>query len=177
MLKFLVPTYRASSLFSIDPAFFLLKGVKIILSDLDNTLDGAKTPRPSQRAIDYVKNLSEKGITLVIVSNNTSKRVQDYSAALGVRHFSGLMKPLPFKLKKLKKTLNCQDSELMVVGDQILTDVIAASLSHLQSILLDPLITYDPPWTKFNRFFERPLRAKIKRANLAPDWREVNEQG
>ena len=56
-MKKFVPTYYASSIFDIDISFFVKKGYKCILTDLDNTLDVYNILIPSDRVFLLKKKL------------------------------------------------------------------------------------------------------------------------
>ena len=44
---------------------------------------------------------------------------------------------------------------------------------RIRAILTEPLDPHEPPWTKFNRIFDKPKRKKIFARHLAPDWKEI----
>ncbi len=173
MNKRYVPFALAENIFSISPDFFVRIGVKYLLCDLDNTLDSYKTPDPSSRTIAYVKSLKERGIKFYIASNNTSKRVRRYAKELGVEALSGLLKPFSFKLKKLIKKEGFPISETLMVGDQIMTDVISGNGAGIRVILTKPVSEVDPPYTSFNRMFEKRKRREIVEKGLAKPWEEI----
>ena len=53
--------------------------IKIILSDLDNTLDSYKILIPSSRVVELKNKLNENNIELVLISNNKEKRIVQIS--------------------------------------------------------------------------------------------------
>ena len=75
MSKIYVPYVHATSVYDIDVNFFKKENIKTILVDLDNTLDSYKTKTPSPRAFELKEKLEKEGIEMIIVSNNTGKRV------------------------------------------------------------------------------------------------------
>jgi HAD superfamily phosphatase (TIGR01668 family) len=159
------PTYRANSIFEIPVSFYAEHGIKVILSDLDNTLDDYRIQTPSPRTLELVKKLKEAGIDFYIASNNTSKRVTLYGKSLGIRVFSGLMKPFSGPLKKLIKEEGFKKEEVVLIGDQVLTDVKAGNKAGIMTILTEPISEGDIIWTRFNRVFEKKKRKKILSEN------------
>ena len=159
------PTYRANSIFEIPVSFYLEHGIKVVLSDLDNTLDDFRVQTPSPRTRELIKNLKEAGIDFYIASNNTSKRVSLYGKDLGIRVFSGLMKPFSGPLKKLIKKEGFKNEEVVLIGDQVLTDVKAGNKAGIMTILTEPISKGDIIWTRFNRVFEKKKRKKILSEN------------
>lgn len=175
MNKNLIPFAHAISVYEIDVSFFKKMGVKTILIDLDNTLDSHKVNLPSERAKDFVKMLEENKIDLIIVSNNFSKRVKAYADALGIYMTSMNLKPFPFKINKLLKEKGLKKEETLLIGDQLLTDILAGNRAGLKTILVDPLTSDVQSLTKIRRLFERPKQKKLRDRKLLRDWRTINE--
>ncbi|MBR6055748.1 MAG: YqeG family HAD IIIA-type phosphatase [Bacilli bacterium] len=159
------PTYRANSIFEIPVSFYAEHGIKVVLSDLDNTLDDYRVKTPSPRTQELVKNLKEAGIDFYIASNNNSKRVSLYGKELGIKVFSGLMKPFSGPLKKLIEKQGFKKEEVVLIGDQVLTDVKAGNKAGIMTILTEPISKGDIIWTRFNRVFEKKKRKKILSEN------------
>ena len=173
MLKRFIPFAHAESIFEIDLSFYKKLGIKYVFADLDNTLDSYKQATPLERAKNLKRELERNGIELIIVSNNTGSRVQKYSKELGVRHFSSLAKPFSFKIKKIMKRANIKPESVVMIGDQIVTDISCANGAKIKSVLTEKLVAEDQPTTRFNRLFDNPLRKKLRKKNLLRDWRQI----
>jgi len=173
MLKRYIPFAHAKNIFDIDISFFKKFGTKYLLCDLDNTLDSYKTKLPSPRVVELKKALNDAGIEIVIVSNNTGKRVETYSNALGVRYISQVAKPFHRRLVKKLHEANINLNASMMIGDQTVTDIASANGAHIKAILTDKLVKEDQPTTKFNRIFDRPIRRHLAKKNLLIDWRKL----
>ena len=65
-----MPNSYVQSIFQIDLDKLVDKGVKGIITDLDNTLVGWDVKEPTERVKAWFKEANEKGITITIVSNN-----------------------------------------------------------------------------------------------------------
>ena len=173
MVKRFIPFAHAQSIFEIDLSFYKKLGVKYVFADLDNTLDSYKQKTPLAKAKELKELLNNNGIELIIVSNNTGERVKKYSSELGVKHWSSLGKPFAFRLCKIMKSLKIKKDEVIMVGDQIITDISCANGAKIKSVLTEKLVPEDQPTTRFNRLFDNPLRKKLKRKNLLKDWRQI----
>ena len=173
MLKRFIPYAHAESIFEIDLSFYEKLGIKYVFADLDNTLDSYKQATPLERAKNLKEELERHGIELIIVSNNTGARVQKYSKELGVRHFSSLAKPFSFRIKKIMKRANIRPESVIMIGDQIVTDISCANGAKVKSVLTEKLVPEDQPTTRFNRLFDNPLRKKLRKKNLLRDWRQI----
>ena len=166
-----IPFAYAHSIYEIDVSFFQKLGVKFILSDLDNTLDPYIVQTPTDSAIELVKNLDAAGIKLIVVSNNSGTRVHRYAELLGVDAECFMKKPFSGPLKKMMKRRGIDPNEAIMIGDQIMTDVIASNGAGVRCILTEPLCDKEPPWTKWNRLFDKPKRKKMAKLGLLKDWR------
>ena len=165
MAKF-VPTWRAENIYKIGIEFYLKNNIKFIFSDLDNTLDPFDVLTPSEDAKNLVKELSNKSIELIILSNNHSDRVRNYAKDLGVKCVHSAHKPFKKRLLKYCKFNEINLSDAIIIGDQTLTDIWCANNCKIKSILVDKLVERDQKTTKFNRFFDIRIRKSLKKKNL-----------
>ncbi len=171
-----IPYAVAKSIYEIDVNFYKEKNVKILLMDLDNTLDSYKLYHPTERAVELIKKIQDAGILPVIVSNNRGKRVRTYANDLHLEYINSAAKPFGFKIKKFIKAKGWNTDEMMFVGDQMITDVAAAKRAGLRVILTDKIVKEDQWTTHINRIFGRRIRKyHAKRGNLI-DWRKLYGQ-
>ncbi len=174
MRKKLIPFAYANSLFEVDPSFFVSCGVKTVFLDLDNTLAPYSVSHPDEKTKEMINHLKEAGIRCFVTSNNRGKRVHIFCEELGVERASMMAKPFSFKLKKLMASEGIKPEEAMLIGDQIQTDVKAGNGAKVRTLLLEPLDPNDePPWTRFNRLFDRPKRKKMAKLGLLKPWKEA----
>ena len=172
MFKKFIPFAHANSIYEIDPEFFKKHGVKTLFIDLDNTLDSYKAFHPKENAFTYIKRLQDHGIRPVVVSNNKGKRVSSYAGGLHIDYVWGAMKPFPFKLKAEMEKRGLKPEDVMLVGDQMMTDVLAAKNAHIRVVLTEKIVKEDQFTTHINRLFDRPIRKyHRKRGNLV-SWEE-----
>ena len=69
--------------------------------------------------------------------------------------FNGLSKkPFSKSYRLILEKYNIKSSEVAVVGDQLLTDILGGNKMNMFSILVDPITKYETIWTKMNRFIE-----------------------
>lgn len=174
MTKRDLPFAKANSIYDIPPEFFRGQGIEVVLSDLDNTLLPYGEKEPSAEALAYKKRLEDAGILLVICSNGLGERVRDFAERLGVEAAGFMRKPCKGPLKRLIEERGWKPESVVLIGDQIQTDVRAANGAGIRAILTDPFPCKEPIWTRFNRIFERPKRRKIAEKSLVPNWEEVS---
>lgn len=167
-----VPFAHAKSLYEIDPEFFKSNGVTTLFVDLDNTLDSYKSHKPSDNAVTLVKKLKDAGLDLIIISNNRYKRVLGYAEALGVEFISSTGKPFPRKINKFVEEKGLNKENIMVVGDQLMTDTLAGNRAKIRVVLTEKIVKEDQPTTHFNRIFDRPIRKHLRKKGLLVDWKD-----
>lgn len=165
------PFAHAKSIYEIDLDFFKKMGVEVLFIDLDNTLDSYKLYHPTDRARKLISDILAKGIRPVIVSNNSGKRVSTYANDLGVEFLNSCAKPFPHKINRFIKDNNLDRSKVMLVGDQMMTDVAAGNNAKIRVILTDKIVKEDQWTTHINRIFGRPIRKYQTKKGRMPDWR------
>ncbi|MDY5669861.1 MAG: YqeG family HAD IIIA-type phosphatase [Bacilli bacterium] len=173
-MKKYIPYAHAKNIYEIDICFFVSLHIKYLLVDLDNTLDSYKTLVPSDRAIHLKNELLKYNIEMIIVSNNTGKRVSTYANKLGVKYVNSIGKPFARGINKLIKQLNVDKNEVMLVGDQLMTDIAAANRAKIKSIYVEKLVKEDQITTRFNRMFERIVKRRLEKNKLFKEWGELN---
>ena len=174
MRKKLIPFAYAKSLFEVEPSFFQKFGIKVLFLDLDNTLAPYSVSYPSEECIAMIGRFKDAGLRCFVTSNNTGERVHRFCEALGVECAAMMAKPFSLKLKRLMARENIAPEQAMLIGDQIQTDVKAGNGAKVRTLLLEPLDPNDePPWTKFNRLFDKPKRKKMAKLGLLKPWKEA----
>ena len=166
MLKKFTPFAYANSIYEIDFNLLSSLGIKVILVDLDNTLVPYSIKEPTSQVKELKAKLDQIGISLLICSNNKGKRVGRFATMLGIKYFSLLRKPFSGPLLKAIKKSNLNKEECILIGDQLMTDIACANKAKIKSILVEPLNKQEPPWTKFNRLFDKPIRKKLRKKGL-----------
>ena len=152
-----MPNLYVKSIYEIDIDELVARGVKGIITDLDNTLVGWDTAHPTEEVKTWFKVLSQRGITVTIVSNNNAERVSQFSETLNVDYIFKARKPMGKAFRHAQKRMQTKQTETVVIGDQMLTDVFGGNRSGLYTIMVVPVKSTDGFITKFNRMIERKL--------------------
>ena len=171
MFKKFIPFAHAKSIYEIDVDFYKRNGVTTLFMDLDNTLDSFKAREPKEETINLVKILKENGINPIIISNNKTSRVSGYANLLGVEFLSSARKPFSKKIKKEIAKRGIDKNNVMLVGDQMMTDVLAANGAKIKVVLTEKIVKEDQWTTHINRIFDRPIRKYHRKHNNLIDWR------
>lgn len=175
-MKNFIPFAHAKSVYEIEIDFYKKCGVKTLLLDLDNTLDSYKLRKPTEKAKALITKLQNSNLKVVIVSNNRKSRVEGYANECKADFISKAFKPFPFKINKFIKSNCLSKDEIMFVGDQLMTDVLAANRAKIRVVLTEKIVKEDQPTTRINRLFDRPIRKHLNKKGLLKDWKKIGEE-
>ena len=157
MLKHFLPNQHVKSILDIHPKDLQEKGIKGIITDLDNTLVEWDRPNATPRVIKWFEGMKKNQIKVTIVSNNNEKRVKSFSDPLDIAFIFRAKKPLSLAFHRAAKQMNIKKEEIVVIGDQLLTDVLGGNRGGFHTILVVPVAQTDGIATKFNRMVERKI--------------------
>lgn len=171
MFKKLTPDLYVKSVFHIDLDDLHKRGIKAIITDLDNTLVAWDDPLPNEKLLGWLKGVQGSGFSVYIVSNNSKERVRKFAEAFGVPAISKATKPRRGAFRTACDELGVKPEEAAVVGDQIFTDVLGGNRLGLYTILVVPVSGKEFIGTKFVRTIERFVLRSLKKRGLtdSPD--------
>jgi len=168
LLKLFLPTEHVTSVHEIDFTQLKNKGIKGIITDLDNTLVAWDEPHATTQVIKWFERLEEKSFNYVIISNNDEDRVREFSEPIKVDYVARARKPLRGAFNRAADKMGLKPKEVAVIGDQLLTDVLGGNRGGYYTILVKPIVETDAKVTQFNRRIERMIlnhfrkRGKLK---------------
>ncbi|MHC0035835.1 YqeG family HAD IIIA-type phosphatase [Pseudoneobacillus sp. C159] len=171
MLKKFLPDQHVKSIFEIKPEDLKDKGIKGIITDLDNTLVEWDRPQATPNLIRWFEEMKQSNIKVTIVSNNNENRVKAFSDPLNIPFIFEARKPLTRGFYRALKQMGIEKQEAVVIGDQLLTDVLGGNRGGFHTILVVPVAKTDGIFTKFNRFVERRILNWFRRKGMI-HWEE-----
>lgn len=157
MLKQFLPNEHVKSIFDIQPEQLKAKGIKGIITDLDNTLVEWDRPSATPALIKWFDEVKRNNILVTIVSNNNEARVKAFADPLQIPFIFQARKPLTKAFHRALSQMGIKKEEAVVIGDQLMTDVLGGNRSGFHTILVVPVAQTDGFVTKFNRFAERRI--------------------
>ena len=140
-------------------------GIKCLIFDLDNTLALLEQKECPLKVKKLIRKL-QKDFFILIITNNIRKRVIPYERALGVSAISFAMKPLTRGLREARNKYNLKKKEMVMIGDQIITDVISGNNFRIKTILVDPLGKKDLKITSLNRYIENKIIERYSKKGI-----------
>ncbi|MBN2604672.1 MAG: YqeG family HAD IIIA-type phosphatase [Bacilli bacterium] len=164
--KDFIPKEYHHSFFDIDFVSLYQQGYRLLLTDLDNTLISYAEEIATKRILEKIEELKNIGFEVVILSNNHQPRIDKFVKDLHISGYASAHKPLTSGIKKAVSGCSKQykKSEIIIVGDQLMTDIWGANRYGSYAILVDPIKAKTEKWyTKLNRKIEENMINKIKR--------------
>ncbi|GAB6929513.1 YqeG family HAD IIIA-type phosphatase [Paenibacillus sp. JCM 10914] len=175
MFEMLIPKLRVNTVFDIDLEQLYEQGYRGIITDLDNTLVGAKAPLATPELVLWFKKVKELGFQLIIVSNNHLERVSKFATPLDIQYVHQARKPSNLPFRKAMSMMELSPEHTIVVGDQMLTDVYGGNRLGLYTVLVMPIAINDEGWFTrlFNRRVERIALTRLRKKGL---WMEEDPE-
>lgn len=153
-----LPDYTA-----VTPAFLQQRGITLLLSDLDYTLAPKSRRQPDERVRRWLAGLEQAGITVMVISNNRSgTRAGEFCAPLGLSYVRHAGKPSRRGILKALQRTGKRADETAMLGDKLLTDVLAARRMGIPVFMVEPLEGPVGLWNHVLHLLQRPFKALAK---------------
>lgn len=162
MLDFLTPNYYYHSIHELDISFFTDNNIKGILFDIDNTLEPYATALPSEKTVQLFEKLKNADIKISVISNNHEERVRKFCEPLKVGYSYDSGKPSKKKILSAISDMGLTLKDVVIVGDQLFTDIWAGNNTKIKSIFVDKINDKESFFIKLKRCLEAPLVKKIR---------------
>lgn len=130
-------------------------GYRFVLLDVDNTVLTRDTHEVPRDVAYWLAKARNAGVSFCLVSNNWHGDVFDVADRLSLPIVAKAMKPLPPAFLVALRKMGATRRETVVIGDQLVTDVLGAHFSGMRAYLLAPLVEQDLPHTLLLRNLER----------------------
>jgi len=168
-VRHFAPAHAADSLVQIDLQRLWDRGKRLLLLDVDNTLVQWRGEEFAPEVIEWVERAKSMGFEICIISNTRKEvRLARLSELLGVQTVRGRFKPsrAMFRLALIK--FQRKPEEAVMVGDQMMTDVLGANRSGIDAIWVRKMEGQEFKGTKINRAIERFLTGHVYEALISP---------
>jgi HAD superfamily phosphatase (TIGR01668 family) len=163
--KIFKPDYIELDIFKINYEKLKSNGMRGLIFDIDNTIVAYDNFLINEKTYELFKNLLERNFMVCFLSNNKKDRVLKFSKELKIHAFYRAFKPLPFGLKKAIKYFKLNKKQIVLIGDQIFTDVLCGKIYGIKTILVNPIKLIVTRTEKFKRFLEKKILKMFKEKN------------
>lgn len=151
--KRLIPQQYVESVQDIDYEALKKQGVKGLIFDIDNTLvpHGADSTAEVDK---FCEGLKKKGFRLLLLSNNNEARILRFKKNIECQYICEANKPLPGNYLRAADMMGVTKEEVVVIGDQIFTDIKGANDAGMRNILVKYIGHEKREWKGFRRYLE-----------------------
>ncbi len=160
--KKLMPELMLESYRNVTPELLRSLGASHIISDIDNTLAPYETAVPDENLLAWFRLLENAGITIALVSNNEAARVEKFTLGLDIPAYAKVGKPSVKYLRMAMDKLGGSAADTVFLGDQLLTDVLAAHKLGIKALIVPPIKDKATLFFRFKRWLERPYIRKYR---------------
>jgi len=157
MFGYFTPDVIYNTVYDIDFGSLKEKNIKGLIFDIDNTLVSYKTEKPTENVNLLMNKLKNEGFAICFISNNNKKRVDIFNDEFQFLSFPDAGKPSVKFIKKALKIMDLNRENVVLIGDQLFTDVTAAKRAKIKAILVAPIEPVETLFFRFKRFMEKPF--------------------
>lgn len=155
MKLFYRPNGYYENLFLIDWVDIKKRGYDYVLVDADNTLFSHGKTSVDHKVFEFIRKVENLGLELILCSNAKLPRAKKIAESLQIDFVDSCRKPLPNKINTFLQEKKYDKEKVLIVGDQVFTDILLAKYLGISSILLKPLSFDEPLYIRVKRFFEK----------------------
>ena len=110
--------------------------------------------------------LKDMDFKVIIYSNATKKRLTPFKNGLNVDCSASSKKPSTKKLLKVIKMFNYNLSDVVIIGDQLYTDILCGNRAGIKTVLVNPMSKDDLLFTKLFRILEKSKFKKFAKMGI-----------
>lgn len=151
------------NIYEITPEFLREKEIRGIVFDIDNTLVPYGVAKADEKLSSYLKKISDSVLAVGLVSNNNENRVKLFNDNFSFFAVHKAGKPSPKSIKAFMEKNKLSKDQVLLVGDQLFTDCLAARFAGVKCIIVKPLEAENGCFFKFKRSLEKPFIRAYKR--------------
>ena len=130
-------------------------GFTHVLLDVDNTIFTRDTHEVPRDVSIWLAMARDAGIAFCLVSNNFHAGVYTVADRLGLPIVAKAVKPLPPAFLIARRKIGAKRASTLVIGDQLITDVLGAHFLGMHAYMVCPLVEQDLKHTLLLRHVER----------------------
>ena len=159
--KLVIPKNYVKTIKDIDYKYLKDNNYKNLIFDIDNTIMPVNDINVTKDLENFFEKL-KKDFNICILSNNNDKRVDPVKSKLGVYGFANAKKPSRYAYDKALELLGSDASDTVMIGDQMLSDIVFGNKYKLYTILVEPYKNKYDIKTGTSRVLQNILMKKLK---------------
>lgn len=151
----LQPDFRLQCVEEVTPQFLQQNKIRLLIFDADATLIQAHDDKILPERVTLIETIMQSGVRVMVLSNGKTTRIEKAFDTHRIEAYGYTLKPLPFRL--LKRIKGYRKEEVLLVGDQLFTDILCAKLSGIRSAMVSPYGVDEGFLMGFRRWAERKI--------------------
>ena len=132
------------SICGITPRLMEQYGLKGLILDVDDTIVGSADIEVSEAVCEWVNSLKPLYPIWLVSNNFNQQRIQAIGDQLGLPYRSRASKPSLRVIRQVLAEMNLPPAQVAMVGDRLLTDIVAGNRAGMFSILIQPVASAPP---------------------------------
>ena len=154
-MKSFQPSYRYKTLADVPIEELAAEGIRGVLLDIDNTLvPYGEYERIPARNLEWLKRAEAVGVKVLLYSNASQWKIDRIGAVSGLSGVPKAYKPSWRLLDRALAILGATKDQVIMVGDQLCTDILGGNWCGVKTVLVEPIVEKDWPGTKILRLIE-----------------------
>ena len=135
MLGKFYPYEYVESIFDIDYEELYKRGYRALIFDVDDTLVPADYDS-NEEVDDFFRKIQAIGFKTILLSNNCEERILSFLKNIDSPYIANAQKPYLQGYEKALEFLQVDKNQVIMIGDQIFTDVLGANRFNIPNILV-----------------------------------------
>ncbi len=160
-----IPDIYTQSIYTINYKKLKKRGIKCLLFDLNNTLTSYDNDYPTDELRELIYDL-EKDFKVIIISNSSKDRIRPFKEKLNIDASFRSFKPFKRKFKKILEIYNYKDTEIAMIGDVLVTDILGGNRMNFTTILVNSISESEPFSTRILRILEKIIIKSLNKKDL-----------
>ena len=152
----LKPDFNLKNIYEIDLDLLKNMGIKAIFFDLDSTIMVSKLGEYTEKTAQWLKAVDEQFFIAVISNNTKCEYLEKVQSVSCFEIVGNAKKPATKAMRDVLAKNNINPSEVVIVGDRPLTDILAGKLLGAKTVLVGSINAHNEGVpTRFVRWLER----------------------
>ena len=138
--ELITPNTMCESVFDIDLDGLHAQGYRTIFTDVDNTILALRDRDLTLDYLNWIEDAKRMGFRVLLISNNSSAwRIQRVATQADVNGVFFAFKPSVASIRDLANRYQVDLTQSIMIGDQVLTDVLTGNWVKAHSVLVEPI--------------------------------------
>lgn len=156
-MDILKPQITANSLNDINLKSYWEMGKRGIIIDLDNTITPWNVEKVNLPAHNFLIEARSLNYKICLLTNAGQKRAEKIAQRYQMHYIAPAFKPAKGSFVKALKLMHLQKEQVLVIGDQIFTDILGGNRIGCFTILVPAISKREFIGTKILRLLERVI--------------------